>query len=482
MRVDAVGNDEREEYFFRRESIRPCVPFPEMEFFSNPPPKLTQSIAVIVLEQNKADIMLCKRHKRDKWVTLKCEDPGIKNHGKAVKHLGEHLVHEVKKGAEKVNDWVQEHKKEVIIGALVAAVVIGAILVGPEALALLGLTPQDKGEPDSTPSNSPAQPPEGPSSNDISNLPQLNFQSSDDFLASIAQADPKVYYDLFPLPGQSQSDAPLISPYWVNPPAKQESPLALVDPDGPVRVYNIPPLPANSSQMFVVEGKQRRDQLIVGGTGMNTSSTEAQGRGVYLSNLSDGSKVTVVYSSCGPILFDTFYTVGQAVNVTPPDTVAYYQELLEQFHTDNQDNPNAKCFLNPHSRGTIPLRKALENSPPEVRDRVIVVAIAPAVIIPDELCFQSFNYASKNDPVPHLLHNYLHSSLTNVADEGIADLKPFLTALEKEQEQLILLDPHPDGSYFGHAYEDPIFEKALKHHLKEYLEESPNMTPYGAEK
>ncbi len=484
MLIEAVSSDEREEYFFRPEPLRPCVPFPAMEFYSNPPPKITRSVVVFAPSNNEnlPEIMLCKRVKRV------CKNQGIKTKGKAAKRLGENLVHEAKKGAEKVNDWVQEHKKEVIFGAILAAAVIGAVLVGPEALALLGLTPtsdQDKGKSDSdSSSNSPGSPPLGT----VGDSHQLSFQSSSDFIASIAQVDPKVYYDLFPLPGQTKAFNPeeFKSPPIASQPSyhshNSNNSFALVDPDGPVRVYDVQPPAINSSQVFVIAGKHRPDQLIVGGPGMNTSSVEARERGDYLSKLSNGSQVVVVHNACGPIPFDALYTVGQAINITSPATVADYQKILQQFHSNNQDNPHAKCFIIPHSRGTIALKKALENSPPEIRNRALVVAIAPAVVIPDELCFKSFNYASKNDPVPHLLHNYLHSSLNNVADEGIADLRPQLEVLEKEQAQLVLLDPHPEGSYFGHEFEDPIFEKVLERHITAYLEGNHDVTPYGEEK
>lgn len=57
----------------------------------------------------------------------------------------------------------------------------------------------------------------------------------------------------------------------------------------------------------------------------------------------------------------------------------------------------------------------------------------------------------------------------------------YLTMLEKERGQLILLDPHPDDSLLGHGFQEPVFEEALKHHLEKYMTVDNNMTPYGVD-
>lgn len=112
------------------------------------------------------------------------------------------------------------------------------------------------------------------------------------------------------------------------------------------------------------------------------------------------------------------------------------------------------------------MRNALAAVSPEIRDRIIVVAIAPAVIVPDDLCFSSFNYASKNDPIP-----ITEGALTGALQIGL-DAPPVRTIemFSKEvYKELILLDPHPDAPKFDHAFTSPTFKDVIEEHLKSYI-------------
>src|SRR5690606_32872089 len=77
--------------------------------------------------------------------------------------------------------------------------------------------------------------------------------------------------------------------------------------------------------------------------------------------------------------------------------VLQLKEAWVQFDEANKDNPGAKYLQICHSQGGAYVKKALEDSHQEIRDRVIVVNIAIATIIPDDLCYHSYNYASEND-------------------------------------------------------------------------------------
>ena len=112
--------------------------------------------------------------------------------------------------------------------------------------------------------------------------------------------------------------------------------------------------------------------------------------------------------------------------------------------------PEEKFFQTCHSGGAIKVRNALMASPKAVRDRIIVLAISPGVIIPKKLCFQSFNYASKNDWVP-LIDYYGAARLQGYADE------------------LIFLDPHPDAPKFDHSFDSPTFQPRIQQHIEKYI-------------
>jgi hypothetical protein len=110
--------------------------------------------------------------------------------------------------------------------------------------------------------------------------------------------------------------------------------------------------------------------------------------------------------------------------------------------------PEAKFLEICHSGGADPLKNALLTSSESVRQRIIVLAIAPSVIIPKRLCFQSFNYVSRRDFVTRL----------------------DVWGCKKYGSELRILEPHPDADFWDHAFLSPTFEQTLKGHIKEYID------------
>jgi hypothetical protein len=117
--------------------------------------------------------------------------------------------------------------------------------------------------------------------------------------------------------------------------------------------------------------------------------------------------------------------------------------------------------------GTILTKDALQKAPQEIRSRVIVVAFGPAVIIPREICHDSFHYASRKDLV-HLgenLYTFVMASFNDETERG-----ELLKQLAKNKDRLILLESDPeDKSLFGHDFQNPTFDGVLKHHNELYL-------------
>jgi hypothetical protein len=74
--------------------------------------------------------------------------------------------------------------------------------------------------------------------------------------------------------------------------------------------------------------------------------------------------------------------------------------LLEQWQDFFETHPNEHRLLQfCHSRGAIETYNALVQLPPELRQRIIVIAIAPACLIPEELAYQVKNFVIPSDPV-----------------------------------------------------------------------------------
>ncbi len=112
--------------------------------------------------------------------------------------------------------------------------------------------------------------------------------------------------------------------------------------------------------------------------------------------------------------------------------------------------PNAKLFQTCDSGEAIKVRNALWASPKAIRNRIIVLAIAPGKIVPGKLCFQSFNYASKNDWI-YRFDYYVVARLQRYADE------------------LIFLDPHPDAPDFDHSFSSPTYTRVIRKHTEDYI-------------
>ncbi|MDE3045503.1 MAG: hypothetical protein KGJ02_02510, partial [Verrucomicrobiota bacterium] len=200
---------------------------------------------------------------------------------------------------------------------------------------------------------------------------------------------------------------------------------------------------------------QSGTERIGGINGMNTSKEEADHMAAYLKCLAEGHEVEWVFNcSFGPIIDIAEIFCANYLG----HSSAMSKELVERwtaFHEANKDNPKAKYLHFCHSQGAIHTRNALKDLPEEIRQRIIVVAIAPAAIVPTELCYKSFNYASKNDPVP-LGEAFFWGE--TAPTKGM-DL----------YQQLVRLDPHPEASTFDHEFESPTFRGLLKERIEEYL-------------
>lgn len=123
--------------------------------------------------------------------------------------------------------------------------------------------------------------------------------------------------------------------------------------------------------------------------------------------------------------------LGHVGLFTPP-----VQLLKNQWkHFIATHEPEEKFLQISHSGGALHVYNALLSSPKSVRDRIISAAFAPAAIIPEELCFQSHNYISRNDIVTHL--------------DIIGKLR--------YGSQLQILEPHPDANLWDHDFLSPTF-------------------------
>ena len=126
-----------------------------------------------------------------------------------------------------------------------------------------------------------------------------------------------------------------------------------------------------------------------------------------------------------------------------------------------------------HSQGAIHSKFALMLLPPELRSRINVVAIAPAIYIPNELCKSAINYVVRADwrkdpehqqvttlsfdPVPFLL-NYVGKALALSPTMQKPELRTSYTYNVK------FLDSHPDAPIIDHSFTSPTYIQSIKEH------------------
>jgi hypothetical protein len=133
---------------------------------------------------------------------------------------------------------------------------------------------------------------------------------------------------------------------------------------------------------------------------------------------------------------------------------AIYEEALQAISSKIATHvPEAKFLQISQNEGSLEVYKALLTSPKSVQRRIISAAFAPTVIIPEELCFKSYNYISRQDCVTHL---------------DILKLK--------YGNQLQILDPHPNANFWDHEFLIPIFEDQKERIIINYIKN------YGSKK
>lgn len=205
--------------------------------------------------------------------------------------------------------------------------------------------------------------------------------------------------------------------------------------------------------------------------GIRNTPTESTARGMYIQRLSDGHTVTGIYNRTHGAAVDVAESVFLNYMGCSPNTSTLLEAEWRTFHEANAHNPNAKLLQICHSQGAFAVKNALEKTSPDIQDRVIVVAIAPAAIVPSKLCFQSYNYASKEDFIPQL---------SPIRDRRAIDdviIPRFNEEPQDYKHELILLEPHPEAEKLDHAFDSPTFEPVLKKILENYAEHKGEYVP-----
>lgn len=180
--------------------------------------------------------------------------------------------------------------------------------------------------------------------------------------------------------------------------------------------------------------------------GMNHKPGRAVQCGTFLSELADNHKIFIVYNPTSGLFGDLKKSYHELFKCKISKPVVLLHQKWNHFFQEHPD-VNQKLLQFCHSEGAIQVRNALLFYPPQLRKRIIVVAIAPAAYISQEICCQAFHYVSRRDIVPF----FDRQGRARCADS------------------IVTLTPHRDAHFFDHHFLSPTYHPAITYHLQEYI-------------
>ena len=180
--------------------------------------------------------------------------------------------------------------------------------------------------------------------------------------------------------------------------------------------------------------------------GINYKPDRALKCASLLSSMAGGYNVYTVYNPTDGLLEDLRQCFFELVQYRASAPISKLHEKWDAFFQScKRDDEFFLQFC--HSQGAIQVRNALMLYPPELRERIVVVAIAPGAYITQDICGKVFHYVSRRDIVPHF------------------DRRGKRLA----KDTIIRLNPHRKARFFDHHFLSPTYRTAIEHHLKQYV-------------
>lgn len=136
--------------------------------------------------------------------------------------------------------------------------------------------------------------------------------------------------------------------------------------------------------------------------GMMTTLEEAKSNALQLSDHSaQGYNIHCTYGATVDFSKDLASAIlGQGGVTTPPVLL-----LLDEWQNFIEQNESEYYLQVCNSRGTIEVHNALQLLPLEIQQRIIVIAVAPACLIPGELAYKVVNLVVSSDNISKLAFN-----------------------------------------------------------------------------
>ena len=234
------------------------------------------------------------------------------------------------------------------------------------------------------------------------------------------------FHDKSPHPSQEKKE----------PSSEQEAPLGFVEKKK-----------TKSDRMFFCGLQQIGDLGISCVNGIMNNLKDANANARALSEMADDHYVTFVHNQSKGLI---------------PDLIRCFFELYFYMNTEAVKNlqarwdahflhagPGSFLYHECHSEGAIITRNALMRYPEELRQRIIVVAIAPGAYIDDKYAHSVTHYRSTADIVP---------------------LFDFVGAL-RCRDTTVVLKPHHDASFLDHSISSPTYQDVREFKVDRYKEQ-----------
>lgn len=181
--------------------------------------------------------------------------------------------------------------------------------------------------------------------------------------------------------------------------------------------------------------------------GINNSFTEAKKSAGYIFELAGGYNVHGVYNATHGVAVDLVECkLGLKYIATEP--VHQLHKMWNSFF--ERSSADAKYLMICHSQGAIHARNALLDYPPALRERILVVAIAPGGYIYRETCAKVIHYRNAS---------------------ALRDFVPRLDVLgaRRSAQTVVDLPSHPNAPLFDHEFISPTYRSSLRKHVLNYI-------------
>jgi hypothetical protein len=222
-----------------------------------------------------------------------------------------------------------------------------------------------------------------------------------------------------------------------------------------------------SMPLFGVGLPSYSDKLITCMFGIANTFQEAEGNASHIIKIADRPNINIrhFYNPTHGVAVDLSECAANIFLRFTPNCAKDLGKCWKEFHLANLDNPKAKILHICHSQGAIHTLNELLVTPKEIRDRIEILPIAPAVPIPQELCSNVQQFASKNDLVPKV-----GPVARAIADSRTNPLSLLLNIIQSTS-QIQKLEPHPDAQGMDHDFKSPTFLEIISNTLINFFNE-----------